>query len=195
MKCQNTSKPKQRQSIWGAILPFTLQNYTPPGAFSRLVQRKHKRLLQATTSGVLGCHMQKVGQNHIYTEYKRCFWLGNIYAHIYTVLANPTRADGRFWLGNIYAHYMYKRSYTLYIYSSGQPYTCRRTRVQATVKTCSTAGGPPLICNNCMRPTFSWQGACLTCPTLESEASLLGASHFQCSLCSAVQSIRLRSML
>ena len=38
--------------------------------------------------------MRRVGQNHIYTVYIRCFWQGNhqIYGHIrciYTVLANP----------------------------------------------------------------------------------------------------------
>jgi len=38
--------------------------------------------------------MHRVGQNHIYTVYIRCFWQGNhqIYGHIrciYTVLANP----------------------------------------------------------------------------------------------------------
>ena len=39
--------------------------------------------------------VSRVGQNHIYTVYIRCFWQGNyqIYGHIhciYTVLANPT---------------------------------------------------------------------------------------------------------
>ena len=39
-------------------------------------------------------HTQRVGQNHIYTVYTRCFWQGNhqINCHvrcIYTVLANP----------------------------------------------------------------------------------------------------------
>jgi len=35
--------------------------------------------------------ISKVGQNHIYTVYIRCFWQGNhqIYS-IYTVLANPS---------------------------------------------------------------------------------------------------------
>ena len=39
--------------------------------------------------------MTRVGQNHIYTVYKRCFWQKShhTYSHIrckYTVLANPT---------------------------------------------------------------------------------------------------------
>ena len=37
----------------------------------------------------------RVGQNHIYTVYKRYFWLGNhqiygVFIRKYTVLANPT---------------------------------------------------------------------------------------------------------
>jgi len=40
-------------------------------------------------------HIDRVGQNHIYTVYIRYFWLGNhqiygVYIRIYTVLANPT---------------------------------------------------------------------------------------------------------
>jgi len=41
--------------------------------------------------------MARVGQNHIYTFYIRCFWQGNhqIYGHIqciYTILSNPTQS-------------------------------------------------------------------------------------------------------
>ena len=51
-------------------------------------------------------YIHRVGQNHMYTVYIRCFWQASpeIYGHIrciYTVLANPI--------------------YTPYIYGFGQP--------------------------------------------------------------------------
>jgi hypothetical protein len=64
---------------------------------------------------------------HIYAVYKRCFWQGNhhTYGHIrciYTVLANPThiRSVCKVFLAGKSPSI---RSYTLYIYGSGQPYT------------------------------------------------------------------------
>jgi len=48
--------------------------------------------------------IHRVGQNHIYTVYIRCFWLGNhqtygVYIRIYTFLANTNHTIT--WYSNI----------------------------------------------------------------------------------------------